>query len=422
MEENNVTFRDILKVGNYRKMIISDFINRFGDSIDAIAVTWLVYQVTHEAFWSALVFFLNTFPNVAVQPFAGAYVERLNKKRVVVVTNFLRALVIACFILLYRFNMVNAWVLALTTLIITTIESFNQPASSAFYIEVVKKEDMTASVSLGKILSSAATLIGTGVAGVIIAVGGVGLAMSIDVLTFVVAALLIVLVKYKAESDSENAASQDSPQEEGYFALLKDGFKYVLKREAIRNFCLLAVALNFMLVPINALQAPIVSEIFKMGEALLSVAGVCASIGGIVGAALLPFAAKKLSPFAITNWGIAILGFGVLEIAMGSFFGGNVIAGFIIAGSSFFMMVAAATLMGSVIGVQFMKSVDKSYMARASAVFGAVATAAMPIGSLLVSALVAKISTRTILFFSAAFALVVLLVCIITKPVLSSEE
>ncbi len=422
MEENNVTFRDILKVGNYRKMIISDFINRFGDSIDAIAVTWLVYQVTHQAVWSAIVYFLNTFPNVVVQPFAGAYVERLNKKKVVVVTDLMRAAVIAAFIVLYKMGHVDAWALAITTLIITTIESFNQPASSAFFVELVKKEDMTAGMSLSRMLSSAAVLVGTGVAGVIIGIGGIETAMFIDVLTFVVATVLIALIKYKEESHTDNGETAEETKEEKFFDLFKAGIKYVAKSAVIRNFCLLCVALNFMLVPINALQAPIVSEIFKMGEGLLSVAGVFGSIGGIIGAAILPYFSKKLSPLSITCLGIGAMGIGVFGISMGSIFGGSVIAGYIVAGSMFFILMTAASLMGGVLSIQFMKSVDKSYMARASAVFNAVATASMPLGSLLVTVLVARISTRAILWCSATFAVIILLTMIVTRPVLSSEE
>ncbi len=49
MKEKDVTYRDILAQGEYRKLIFANTVNRFGDSIDAIAFTWLVYQITHNA-------------------------------------------------------------------------------------------------------------------------------------------------------------------------------------------------------------------------------------------------------------------------------------------------------------------------------------------------------------------------------------
>ncbi len=85
-------------------------------------------------------------------------------------------------------------------------------------------------------------------------------------------------------------------------------------------------------------------------------------------------------------------------------------------------MLMASSLMGGVLGIQFMKSVDSDYMARAAAVFNASSTASMPIGSLIISALLAHIATSRILIFSAVFAGLVLLVTMVTRPELEKKE
>ena len=230
MEQNRKMYGEIIKEREYRKLIFATVINRFGDSVDAIAFTWLVYQITHSAAWSAIVFALNTLPNVVVQPFAGAIVEKMDKKHVIVATHLLRAVIITLFALLYRAGLVNALVMAIFTLVITTVESFNLPATSAFTIQVVKKEHMTCGMSLNSMLSSAASLAGTGAAGVIIATAGVSAAMMIDVVTFGVAAVLISAMKagkVKVTEATQNEATAvcgnleytlkyvDSPDHEG---------------------------------------------------------------------------------------------------------------------------------------------------------------------------------------------------------------
>ena len=111
MEQNKEMYGEIIKEREYRKLIFATVINRFGDSVDAIAFTWLVYQITHSAAWSAIVFALNTLPNVVVQPFAGAIVEKMDKKHVIVATHLLRAVIITLFALLYRAGLVNALVM-----------------------------------------------------------------------------------------------------------------------------------------------------------------------------------------------------------------------------------------------------------------------------------------------------------------------
>ncbi len=430
MKQDSISYKTIICDSNYRKLILSGMIDRFGDSVDALAFTWLVYQITHNAMWSAIVFALNTLPNVIIQPFAGAVVERRNKKNVIIAAYILRALVISIFAILYSLGLVNAPIMAVLTLIITTIESFSLPASSAFTAQVVKKEHLTCGMSLSKMLTGAAALVGTGIAGVIIAAWGAVPAMIIDISTFIIAAVLILLMKNPTHSnnEAENGATEipetpvNAKGTESFGQLFSDGIKYVVKTPVVRNFCILCVALNFMLVPINALQAPIAEEIFKMGGELLSFAGVFASLGGIAGAAFLPMLSKKLSPLQTVCLGTGILGVGLAGIAMGGVISGKAILCYILVSACFFTMVFSATLIGGVIGIQFMKSVESDYMARASAVFNAFATAAMPLGSLLVSVLVSRIATDKIILIGALFAGIVLVLTLVTRPALGKRE
>ena len=97
--KENVTekigYKDILKQREFMKIVSASLINRFGDSIDAIAFTWMVYMITKSAAWSALVFAVNQLPSVLVQPFAGAMVEKMNKKRLMVTTDVIRGIITA---------------------------------------------------------------------------------------------------------------------------------------------------------------------------------------------------------------------------------------------------------------------------------------------------------------------------------------
>ena len=430
MERNSISYKTILGEGNYRKLIFSAVIDRFGDSVDAIAFTWLVYQITHNAMWSAIVFALNMLPNVVVQPFAGAVVEKLNKKRVIIAAYTIRAAVIAVFAILYMLGLVNALVMAGFALVITTVESFSLPASSAFTAQIIKKEHLACGVSLSTILTSAAALVGTGIAGVVIAAWGALPAMIIDISTFVIASVLLLMVKNTeisqsgADDTAKEAAGSGIPNDPSrkFTRLFSDGMRYVVNTPVVRNFCVLCVVLNFILVPINALQAPIVEEIFGMGSELLSFAGMSASFGGIAGAALMPVFLRKFSPLQTVCIGTAILGLGLAGIAMGRIVSGNAVLCCVAVSACFFAGMLAATLIGSLLGVQFMRSVDREYLARASAVFNAFSTAAMPIGSLLVSVLVTRVTTDRIILFGSILTGIVLIVIMITRPVLGKRE
>ena len=79
---------------NYVYLLTSNIINRCGDSLDTILFTWLVYLLTNSAGWSAIIFGINQATSVIIQPFIGPLVENMNKKKVLVLSDIARVLLV----------------------------------------------------------------------------------------------------------------------------------------------------------------------------------------------------------------------------------------------------------------------------------------------------------------------------------------
>ncbi|MBO4457325.1 MAG: MFS transporter [Butyrivibrio sp.] len=408
---NEMTYKDIFKDRQYRKILFSNLINRFGDSIDAIAFTWLIYQITQSASWAALIYGLNRLPNIVLQPFLGPIVEKTDKKKVIVSSHIIRGITIAVFAFMYIAGMVTPYILTAFTILITTIESFNLPASTAIIPLVVKKEKLAHAISLNSCLSNVATLIGTGLSGVILANLGVQFAMLVDVSTFFLAALIILPLKTNqssADSNAPKAAEQNS-----YFSLLKDGIKYLLGNHIIMNICFIALLMNFFLVPLNALEAPIAEEIYGLGSGILSVMGMAGAIGGIFGAVIIPKIIAKLSVKKVLVYGGSAMGIFMFILSLGGYFKGMLVPGYLLAGISFFMMATAASVLNGTIDIQFGKNCEKEYLARVGSVIGAISITAMPIGSFIISFLSINISTSVLLAsYGIMFTILMILVFI----------
>ena len=84
-------YREILKNADYRKLFFANVINDFGDSVDAIAFTWLTYQFSQSASLSALTLAANRLPTVIFQPLFSPITDRLPKKPVMAACDFIRA-------------------------------------------------------------------------------------------------------------------------------------------------------------------------------------------------------------------------------------------------------------------------------------------------------------------------------------------
>ena len=413
-------YREVLKDSNFKKLLASNIINRFGDSIDAIAFTWLVYDITKSASWAAIIYGLNVLPNIFLQPFLGAFVERLDKKRVVVATHIIRTLIISLFVVMYLNRLVTPYVMVAFTLIITSVESFNLPASSAFVQSILKKEQLTHALSLSQSLSSAMTLVGTALAGIIIAKLGVHTAMFIDAATFLIAGVLTFTIRLERKKTECLSLGSEREKKESYIDLLKGGVKYILNNKIFVNYLIVAVVVNFLAVPLNALQAPIADDLYKLGSELLSVMGIGGSIGAILGSIFLPKVMEKLSAKAILVVNGAIVGIGMFILSLGGLLGGAKIPGFLLAGFCFLLMMTAISLLNGSLNVQFMKVTDPDYIARASSVLGASCTAAMPVASFIVSALALKLPTSVLV--GACGILSVLLFLIVAASKMQFED
>ena len=417
MTENKISYKEVLKESEYRKLLISTIINRFGDSLDAVGFTWLVYQITHSGTWSAIIFALNILPNVIIQPFTGALVERLEKKKVIVVTHFLRGTVLIGFLAIYLLGCANGWIMAGFTFLITTIEAFNMPAGNAFLPSVIKKEHMTHGMSLNATLSSAATLVGTGLAGVIIAAAGLKTVMMIDIITFFVAGLIILTIR--CEQLEENL---EQIKGESYLTTLKEGIRYIRSERVIVNCIIIAVMLNMVLVPINALQAPLVSECYHLGSELLSVIGIAGSIGSILGSIMIPVVSKKLSlKQTLIIFGL-LLGLGVMIIPFGGTITDIAMIKYLFAGMCFTILTFTSGLIVGMFNIAFLTYVNPKYLARASSVITSAATAVMPITSLFVGWAKVRIETGAMISICGIGIIILMIITMLINPELEMKK
>ena len=418
MTDKKVNYKAILKESGYRKLLISTMINRFGDSLDAVAFTWLVYQVTHSGVWSAIIFGMNILPNVIIQPFAGAIVERLDKKKVIVITHIMRGLLLVGFLAVYLSGTMNGWIMAGFTFAVTSIEAFNMPASTAFIPKVIKQELLSHGLSFNTMMSGVVSFVGTGIAGVLIAKTGIFTVVIIDIVTFFIAAFIIMTIKVKGNNEEE----MQNVNKEKYFKTLKEGLCYIKKESLILNYCIIAVMMNFMIVPINALQAPLVKECYKMGSGLLSVIGMAGSVGAILGSALIPVVSKKFTVKKTILVFSFILGLGTILLPMMGIIINIDQLKYIFAGVCIVIITLSVSVISGRINIEFISNVDSKYISRSSAVFVSLSTAAIPVTSMAVGWAKSILSTSTLIIICGIATVTFTVILMMINPKLDKHE
>lgn len=405
-----IGYRDVFTQKEYIKNMSANLISRFGDSVDSIAYTWLVYQITGSAAWSAIIFAINRIPSVVVQPFAGALVEGMNKKKLMVLTDAVRAIIVAVLAVLYVNGLVTPWIMLLFTLLISTVEAFCLPASTAILPKLLKEEYYEFGTALNNSLSTVVELIGLSMAGVIIGLFGIETAIFIDAATFLCSCLIRLTLKIKEENLHRACAMRGYKfAVKKYLTTLKEGLVYLKGQPVICNYCILAVFANAILVPFNALQSPLVSEVMGQGETLLSVMGIAVVAGMGIGSFLYPYISRKASTRGLIVAGGICLGIAVSLFSLGTYVNARIVAAYGLTVICSLLMGLSASIVNAHLNVHFIKAVAQDYLARTVAILGAAASAATPVTSLLISAMTGKLSTAQIMLWSGVLCVILFL-------------
>ena len=407
---------DICLGKNYRKLLVANCVNRFGDSIDALALTWLVYAVTGSAFWSAVYYACNQLPSVLIQPFAGAIVETKNKRRVMVQTDILRGLAVAILAVLYQFNTIHPFVTIIFTLFVSTVEAFRVPAGNAFITIIVTKDQYEAAVSKNTSFTTISSLLGTAIAGVIIAVLGTSIAIITDAITFFLSACLLASTKTTEDQSLKESSFTLAEQFKHYGAMFIDGLNYAKESTVITGLIVLVLVFNGMLVPINSLLAPLVSGYYNFGSGALSVFTVALSVGMIIaGFTFVPLADRVKSSSKMLSMGALLFGAIYMLLIFSKCISNNVyflLIILVLAGTTIGYIVAANTTM---LTVNFLSKVAKTHIARIAALYNSVASASIPILAFVFGIATKYISVAAMFILSGIFCIIVGFIMLIMK-------
>ncbi len=408
--DQKIGYRDIWEQKEYIKLIFANVINRFGDSIDSIAFTWLVFSLTNSPAWSAVIFGVNRVPTIFLQPFAGAIVENMNKKFIMVLTDIIRGICVSLIAAMFIFHILNPWILLGTTLVISGAEAFRGPAGTAVLPKILDKKCYDFGISLNSALTNIIELAGLAAAGAIIAFFGTQTAIFIDAITFWGSALIILFIK----TGEDNSSNQKIKVKE-YFETLKGGLSYLKKNRVILNFILLAMAANAILVPLNSLQAPLVKNILMQGEFMLSVLSIALTVGLGIGSALYPYAAKKMDTRTMVFTGGISLSLYYIILVFCGYLNTYKIFLYVICAVTSFVTGCGLSLLLSALHVQFMKRIETGYLARAGAIMSSGCVCTIPFASFGISILTKLVPLSNIFYMVGGLGLVIFVIVYFKK-------
>ncbi|HLJ60476.1 MAG TPA: MFS transporter [bacterium] len=184
-----------LRHRSYRLFFFGQLVSLIGSWMQTVGQAWLVLTLTNSPFLLGVISALQWSPVLVCSLAAGVVVDRLPKRLLIVVTQSLFLVLALALGLLAISGTVRFWHVAVLATMLGIVNAFDTPARQAFVVEMVGGvEDLPAAIALNSSIFNGARLIGPGLAGLVIAAWGVGIAFLANAASFlaVIAALLAI--------------------------------------------------------------------------------------------------------------------------------------------------------------------------------------------------------------------------------------
>jgi len=272
---------------NYRLFFSGQTVSLVGTWITRIATSWLVYRLSGSVFLLGVVGFFGQIPTLILAPFAGVLVDRWDRHRILVVTQFLSMLQSVALAVLTFVGIITVADVLVLQVVQGIINAFDTPARQAFVVEMVEdRADLPNAIALNSSMVNASRVIGPSIGGLIIAAVGEGWCFTLDAISYlaVIASLLAMRI-IKLERRRAETKVWDE---------LRDGFHYVIHFTPVRDSLILLALVGTMGMPYTVLMPAIAAGVLHGGPHTLGYLMTASGIGALGGALYLASRATVL--------------------------------------------------------------------------------------------------------------------------------
>jgi len=379
-----------LRHRNFKLYFAGQGISIIGTWMTRMATTWLVYRLTHSPLLLGVVGFAGLIPTFVLAPFAGVWIERLERRRLLVWTQAaagMQSLILAALTLARVVTFREILVLAVFQ---GLINAFDTPLRQLFVGQMVDdREDLGNAIAISSSLANGARLIGPAIAGLVIAGFGEGGCFLIDGISYLAVIASLVMMRLQPQATRPNNA--------GMLEQMREGWRYVNGFRPVRAILLLSALLALMGYPYSVLLPVFAGQVLHGGPATLGWLTAASGIGALGSGLSLAF---RRSTEGLTR---------MLQIAASALGGGLILFGLshtlwlsmglmVLIGFGMMQVFAASNTL-----IQTLVPEDKKGRVMSYFVMSMFGTA--PFGSLLAGALAHRIGAPHTVFVTGAFCL-----------------
>jgi len=301
-ESTKVSAFSVFRNRNFTLLWSGQLVSTIGNSLTSLAASILVYRLTGSALSVGLMLMATVIPTLFVGLIAGVFADRYDRRRLMIASDVIRALLVLLIPFLVPYSIVWLYVLIMLT---SAVGQFFAPAEESLLPDVASEEQLGAANSMLAISSFGSTAIGFAAAGFIASAASIEWAFYLDALTFLVSAACILPMRVPSFVVDEDTNVKVVVRN------LKAGLKYLVDSPILRSLVIVSVPIMVSFGLWNTLLLPFAIEALGATEFEFGVQEGLTSVGFVVGSLLMAGLVDRLREgqwMALSWLGMGILG------------------------------------------------------------------------------------------------------------------
>jgi MFS family permease len=311
-----------LRHRSFRIFYAGQFLSLVGSWMQTVATSWLVYRLTGSALLLGITTAAQQAPMLFVSPLAGVWADRVNRRRLLILTQALAFVQAAILTVLTFTGTVQVAQIVALAVFLGVLNALETPTRQAFLLEMVERQDLPNAIALQSMLFQSARFIGPSIAGLMLAAVGEAWCFLVNALSYLVIVATYGIIRTRPHEASGRAE---------WWRDLASGFRYAFGFVGTRRLLLLLAAVGLFTAPWSSLMPIFAAEILRGDSKTLGFLIGAVGLGALAGTAFLAMRTTvrglgRIVSGASVTAGVALAGFSLSQglwssLALLPFFG-----------------------------------------------------------------------------------------------------
>ncbi|MFX0163650.1 MAG: MFS transporter, partial [Candidatus Hodarchaeota archaeon] len=291
---------------------IGQLVSILGSEIVTFALIWWVTIEKESSVILGLMFFFWFGPLLALTPFAGVYVDRWNRKKIIATVDFFQALVTVVLIYLFMIDIVEIWHILVLFAFRGACDAFHRPAVQAIVPLMVPKDKISRINGVNYLIIGMIFLVGPVIAALLYVRWEIHEILWVDVVTFLIAIVPLLFITIPSIK-SEQPEVEEKPS---FTKEFKEGIGFIKEKKGFFSMIILFTSANFFLVPLTVLLPLLVRKIHGGAELNWAFLLALEQAGAIIGSIFMSvWKGFERRAFAITG-SVCFMYLGMMLVAL----------------------------------------------------------------------------------------------------------